>query len=118
MNQENSTQILQAIKQDNLVLFSSLVKGNKTLCFGRFPLLSLCYLYKAKKIIKKFKFELLRIKNFVFCTEPTSLYKDLRRVAGKCLRLYIHDDAVVTPLVTKLKYRQFCFVLTKKEHTN
>ena len=47
MNEEKQKQIFEAIKNDDLNLFKSLVLSNSdlNLCFGRFPLLSLCYLY-------------------------------------------------------------------------
>lgn len=98
MQQDKYSQILQAIKEDNLVVFSSLIKGNKSLSFGRFPILSLCYLYNAKKIIKNFEIDLLKIKTFIFAQEPIFLYKDFKIVAGKCMRLYLSDGAVVLPL--------------------
>lgn len=98
MNQDKQSQILQAIRQDDLAAFSSLLKGNKTLSFGRFPLLTLCYLYKAKKIIKNYQAELIKIQNYIIIQEPISIYKDFKNVAGKCMRLYLLDGAVVSPL--------------------
>lgn len=98
MLQDKQKQILQAIKQDDLVVFSSLLKGNKTLSFGRFPLLTLCYLYKAKKIIKNFESDLLKIQNYIVVLEPLYIYKDFKNIAGKCMRLYLQDDVIVHPL--------------------
>ena len=42
--------IFNAIKADNLAVFSQQINGNFNISFGRFPLLTVCYLYNAKKI--------------------------------------------------------------------
>lgn len=48
-------EIIEIIKRDDLIAFLSLSKNENllNLSFGRFPILSLCYLYNAKKIVKK-----------------------------------------------------------------
>ena len=98
MNQVEQKQILNAIKTDNLVLFSSAIKNNECVSFGRFPVLSLCYLYGANKIIKKFKDILIKTKYYRVEEEPFELYKKFRTVAGRNLRLYLSDSSIVTPI--------------------
>ena len=98
MNQVSHTILLNAIKTDNLVLFSSEIKGCENVCFGRFPLLSLCYLYNAKKIIKNYKNKLLEVRIYKVVTEPIELYKKFKTIAGRCLRLYVKEGCFVTPL--------------------
>ena len=98
MSQVDLNKILVAIKTNDLVLFSSCIKGNKGLSFGRFPVLSLCYLYKANKIIKKYKNELIKVTKYIFVDEPYEIYKNFREVAGRCLRLYVKQDNLVSPI--------------------
>ena len=54
---ENYERLLRAIIDDNIEEFSSLVKSNatKSIRFGRFPLLSLLYLYGSKRILKVYE---------------------------------------------------------------
>ena len=98
MNQVSCNRILETIKLDDLVLFSVLTEKSRNLCFGRFPLLTLCYLYGAKKIIKKYQNDLIGISKFNFVPENFEIYKKFKAVAGKSLRLYVKEDSVVTPL--------------------
>lgn len=98
MSQVDFNKILVAIKTNDLVLFSSCIKGNKGLSFGRFPILSLCYLYKANKIIKKYKKELIKVTKYIFIDEPYEIYKQFKSVAGRCLRLYVKQDNLISPI--------------------
>ena len=95
MNQVSCNRILEAIKQDDLALFSVLTDKSKNLLFGRFPLLSLCYLYNAKHIIKKFETELLKVTNYNLVQENVEIYQAFKKVAGKALRLYIKPNTIV-----------------------
>lgn len=97
MEQAVINNILQAIKSNDLDIFSRLVKGNENLSYGRFPLLSVCYMYKANKIIKKHYDTLRRIKVYSFTQEPIELYEKFKSIAGKCIRLYV-NNVVVSPL--------------------
>lgn len=97
MSQVATNDIFQAIKNDDLVLFSSLIQGKENFSFGRFPLLSLCYLYKAKKIVKKYKDVLLEVQkteNYYIVAEKFEIYKKFKEKAGRCLRLYVDNDLV------------------------
>jgi len=98
MNQVNYKDILYAIKSDNLVLFSNFAEGNLDISFGRFPLLSLCYLYKSNKILKQYKAELCAINKYKVITEDFEIYQKFRTIAGRCLRLYISDNSIVSPV--------------------
>ncbi len=98
MNQVSCNRILEAIKQDDLALFSALTDKSKNLLFGRFPLLSLCYLYNAKHIIKKFEPELLKVTNYNLVQENVEIYQAFKKFAGKALRLYIKPNTLVTPI--------------------
>ena len=66
MEQKKAEQIFEAIKKDDLKLFSSLFvyQSDFNLCYGRFPLLSVLYLYGAYSILSKYEKSLLRIGNY------------------------------------------------------
>lgn len=100
MEKETQREIIDAIKRDDLILFSRLNNDEKMLniSFGRFPILTLCYLYNAKRIVKNFERKLLKIDSFERISEPFSLYKDFRKFAKKSVRLYGSDEAIVSPL--------------------
>lgn len=97
MNRVICNNILKAIKLNDLVLFSSSIKGYENLSFGRFPLLTLCYMYNATKIIKNYKNSLSKMTKFKLVEENFEIYKDFRKIAGRCLRLY-KDTDVISPL--------------------
>ena len=90
--------LYQAVKKDDIQAFSSFVVKNENICFGRFPLLTLCYLYKSKKILKKYKEALLNIKSYKVVEEYYQIYKDFKAVAGRCLRLYNQENSIVQPI--------------------
>ncbi|NCB48020.1 MAG: hypothetical protein EOM55_00080 [Clostridia bacterium] len=100
MEKEKEREIIETIKRDDLAFFSQLFSQEKLLniSFGRFPILSICYLYNAKKIIKNFERKLLRINNFERVSEPFSVYKDFKNYAKKSVRLYFSDESIISPL--------------------
>ena len=50
-------QIFEAIKKDDVNAFITFVvqKNLQNICFGRFPILSVCYLFGSQKIISKYE---------------------------------------------------------------
>ena len=54
---EFENKLLEAIKKDDLKSFSLLMPTNAdlNLCYGRFPILSLLYMYSSFKILSKFE---------------------------------------------------------------
>ena len=97
MNKVEYNSLINAIKSNDLVLFSKFVKNNENTSFGRFPILTLLYLYNAKKLIKVYKDELLRVKYFNIVAEPLEFYHKFKVVAGRSLRLYLNDN-IVSPI--------------------
>ncbi|MDD3947389.1 MAG: hypothetical protein PHI19_06080 [Clostridia bacterium] len=96
--EETAKRILEAVKKDDLKLFSALFeqkKGVVSLCFGRFPLLSLCYLYSANKILASFEKLLLQVGSYLAVEEDFISYKKFRNKAKTCMRLY--RNKIVTP---------------------
>lgn len=72
-------------------------KESFSLSFGRFPLLSLAYLYSAHKVIKKFESKLSKIDEYVKVDENAEDYLAFKKRAGKSLRLYLNEQ-IITPL--------------------
>lgn len=97
MNQVQYREIFDAIKSDNLVLFAQTIKGNERISFGRFPVLSLCYLYRAKRIIDEYEKQLIWSEDYIIVEEYLEIYNTFKVKAGRLLRLYIKDDSVVSP---------------------
>src|SRR5574344_941272 len=98
---ENFTQkecenIIFSIKSDDLTSFCKILREQENLCFGRFPLLSVCLLYNSKRILKKYRKSLEHIKDFCVVFEPFFLAKDFMKVAGKSMRLY--QNKIVYPI--------------------
>ncbi len=94
-------ELLLAIKQDDVEWFSSIIskkKGVLSLCYGRFPILSLCFLYNSKSILHKYQNTLLKISSYTAAQEDLSIYKKFKKIAGKSLRYYVHQDNLVSPL--------------------
>ena len=85
MDSEKLKQIFDAIKTDDLKSFSSfmLSKNDLNICFGRFPLLSLCYLYKSYKIIDEYEVDLISVKNYTVVDEYYEIYLEFKKYAKK-----------------------------------
>lgn len=98
---DKELEILSAIKSDNIDLFKKIIeqkRGYLSLCYGRFPILSLCYLYKSSKITKEFEKALSSITTYTYIDEDYEVYKKFRSYAKRCLRLYLLEKAVVSPV--------------------
>lgn len=124
MEREKLEKLYEAIKSDNEKLFSSfmLSKSDLNICFGRFPILSLCYLYKACKILLKYEKYLMPINKFEVVPEYFSMYKDFKRYAKKSLRLYACSDKIIYPIEMlailderKLISRKYKFLFKNEE---
>lgn len=90
--------LLQAIKNDDIKAFDAMM--DKTQCgtyrLGRFPVLSLLYLYKSRKLLSAYEDTFLKINGYVALPEPIEISGKFSAKAGKCLRLYFNE--VVSPL--------------------
>lgn len=97
---EFEKKVLDAIKNDDLKSFSFLMPTNAdlNLCFGRFPILSLLYLYSSYDILAKFEDALMPIHNYKIINEPIEIYKDFRRVARKAVRFF-EGEEIVYPIL-------------------
>lgn len=101
MQQSLEEKLLCAIKKDDVKAFKAMADakpGSRRL--GRFPVLSLMYLYGACRLIKEFEGEYLKINAWDELAEPAEAAAMFAKRAGKCLRLYF--DEVVSPIETLL----------------
>ena len=102
MSQTIEERLLQAIKKDDIKAFDALMERAQCGAYrlGRFPTLSLLYLYNSRKILKKYEESFLKITAFEALREPAELSKKFSSKAGKCLRLYLNE--IVSPIETLL----------------
>lgn len=92
--------IFEVIKKDDEEGFVTFVvqKNLQNLCFGRFPLLSVCYLFDSKKIVLKYEKILGKINKFEVCYEPFEIYKRFKVLAKKSMRLYLDKNSICYPI--------------------
>ena len=97
---EFENKLLDAIKKDDLKSFTLLMptKADLNLCYGRFPILSLLYLYSSFKILSKYEKHLLSIHNFKFVEERNEIYKMFKSKAKKTIRIF-SDGEIVFPIL-------------------
>ncbi|MDE6474437.1 MAG: hypothetical protein K2L70_04995 [Clostridia bacterium] len=98
MSQQIEQTLLEAIKKDDIKAFDALMETTQCGAYrlGRFPVLSLMYLYKSRKLISAYEDMFLKTTNSVTLSEPAEVSKKFSAKAGKCLRLYFNE--VVSPL--------------------
>ena len=91
-------ELLEIIQKDDIKAFDTLTSKARcgTYRLGRFPVLSLLYLYNSRKIISAYEEKFIKITAFKELHEPTGVGKLFAERAGKCLRLYMEE--VVSPL--------------------
>lgn len=91
--------VLEAIKKDRVSSFKHLVENRDymSLCFGRFPILSLCYLWGSWNIIAKYEKQLASIKDYIFVDEDDASYAKLKKASKRALRLFVGEGKVIEP---------------------
>lgn len=94
MHKDIYLQLFDAIKQDDLALFSSCFEGNENISYGRFPLLSLMYLYDAKKLYNAYFDVLCKVEEFRFIPEYFEISRKFRKSVGKTIRLYTNASLI------------------------
>lgn len=91
--------LLRAIKKDDAKAFGALMEQTQLggACrLGRFPLLSLMYLYRSRKLISIYEEKFLNAATYKELGEPMEISAKFASKAGKCLRLYWSET--VSPL--------------------
>ena len=119
MTQKDAINIFNIIKNDDLPSFLLLIEQDKNILnvsLGRFPILTVCYLYNSKRIIKKFENNLKTINKFDIVYEPYQLYKDFKTKSQKSLRHYADKNNFVMPIEMKAILGKDAFV--KKQFKN
>lgn len=101
MEQEKLEKLFESIKKDDLKSFSLIMLSNSDLniSFGRFPILSLLYLYSSYTILSNYEKFLLPIHNYNKVFEPYDAYLDLKKKAKKSLRLFASTDEPIYPIL-------------------
>ncbi|MDE6188768.1 MAG: hypothetical protein K2G37_00580 [Clostridia bacterium] len=98
MAQSIENSLLEAIKKDDIKAFGAMME--KAQCgayrLGRFPTLSLMYLYKSRKLISEYEERFLAITSYNELSEPIEISNKFSAKAGKCLRRYLNE--IVSPL--------------------
>ena len=92
--------VLGALCKDDARAFEMLVRGDAgllRLCFGRFPLLSLAYLYRAHRIAKICEGRIKECIGDLITAEPNQAYKLFCKAAGVNLIKYISKEVVTPP---------------------
>ncbi len=86
--------LYNAIKSDNVKVFTSFMLQEKcfNLSFGRFPILSLLYMFKSYKILDKFERKLLPISSFKTVEEYGETYLKFKKLAKKSIRYFVAEN--------------------------
>ncbi|MGN0768514.1 MAG: hypothetical protein ACI4M8_04065 [Christensenellales bacterium] len=90
--------LLDSIKNDDVTAFDECNAQSPcgAICLGRFPVLSVMYLFSSRKLIAKYEEKFIKNNAREPLPEPTELSSVFRKKAGKCLRLYAEE--IVSPL--------------------
>ena len=85
--------LFQALKNDDVKQFRSCMETNHcgSLRLGRFPVLSVMYLYNSRRLLFAYEKSFLKHNSWQDIGEPMELSVKFRDVAGKCLRLYFNE---------------------------
>lgn len=98
MTDNFAEKLFSSIKNDDIKAFDELNSQSPCapVCFGRFPILSVMYLFSSRKLIKKYEDKFIRNSARKELPELTDISSAFRKKAGKCLRLYAEET--VSPL--------------------
>ena len=86
-------ELFQALKNDDIKAFRSCMETTNcgSLRLGRFPVLSVMYLYKATRLLRVYEKGFLKHNSWRDVGEPMEIAAKFRSVAGKCLRFYLNE---------------------------
>ena len=95
---EFNERLYQAIRKDDIKEFNSCMETSNCgpLRLGRFPVLSVMYLYNSRRILRAYEKAFIKLNSWKDIGEPLELSGMFRTVAGKCLRIYLNE--IVTPI--------------------
>lgn len=100
MEQKTIEKLVDAITRDDVQSFSFIMQSKQdyNICFGRFPLLSVLYLFGSYKILSLFETDLMPIHNFKIVDEDYRIYKKFKKISGRILKLYVIEEKIVYPI--------------------
>ena len=98
MQLEDLKLLFHHLKNDDDEAFTSLIEKNRAynISFGRFPLLSVMYMYNSKNLLKHFKERLYRVVDYDKQMELSEIYIEFKSIAKRSIRLYTKNQ-IVTP---------------------
>ncbi len=99
MDVTTAKKIRSAVIKDDVKSLKNLLVSKEcfALSFGRFPLLSLAYLYGANKVVYHYEHALNEVDGYVVVDEEPEDYLLFKKKAGKSLRLYLGGQTI-TPV--------------------
>lgn len=99
MTRETLKLLHDAIVKDDLKSFKTVVRSNSDLsfCYGRFPVLSLLYLYGSTRILSSYEKFMLGLSNYTLVDEFSEDYIKFKDVAGRAVRLF--SEETVHPIL-------------------
>ena len=87
MDGEKAKRLIECVKRDDASSFGALADAEVfSAVFDRFPLLSLCYLFGAKRVVKKFLDPMLKASGEIPCGRVAEADERFIRAAGKAAR--------------------------------
>ena len=98
MTQPELDKLMQAILADDPAALDAVLGQRKNVCLGRFPILSLCYMYHSARIVRAYAGAMQQGPRVVL-PEPVGVYRDFARLAGRALRYFAgQHTATVEPI--------------------
>ena len=96
---ETLSRLLDAAVKDDVKAFDEVYdRKTRNVCYGRFPLLDVLYLYGSRKLLSVHREELIKETRYEIAEEPWWLYRRFASCAGKALRYWAGTDKIVTPV--------------------
>ena len=107
MDEEKAKRIYECVKKDDASSFGSLADAEVfSAVFDRFPILSLCYLFGARKIVKSFLDPMLKASGEIPCGRISEADEKFIKAAGKAARYYASDKVYPLEMLAILGERK------------
>ncbi|MCR4726290.1 MAG: hypothetical protein K5753_03625 [Clostridia bacterium] len=92
MDGEKAKRILECVKKDDASSFGALADAEVfSVTFDRFPLLSLCYLFGARKIVKAYLDPMMKASGEIPCGRDEEADERFIKAAGKAARYFTSE---------------------------
>lgn len=82
--------LIKAIKGDNLKEFRSITQGDRylNLCYGRFPILAILYLFDSDKILSKYENKLLSVRDYTIVDSDVDVDILFKKKSRRAIRMF------------------------------